>query len=132
MGRADRAFNPHIRASLAEAIECLLPKKQQTKSGMGSRRTALSFAAFVEHPCAGYLSEALLNVFVSIEMTGQSVQFEQKFNYRRPMYELIDFLWNLPNNVDDPNIELGRLEIYQKRFKVICLQNQFRLKPVKL
>jgi ubiquitin conjugation factor E4 A len=51
---------------------------------------------FAKHPCASYLTEALLNVFVSIEMTGQSVQFEQKFNYRRPMYELLEFLWNMP------------------------------------
>lgn len=29
-------------------------------------------------------------------MTGQSVQFEQKFNYRRPMYLVMDYLWELP------------------------------------
>ena len=51
---------------------------------------------FAQHACAPYLSEALINVFVSIEMTGQSVQFEQKFNYRRPMYELLDYLWQMP------------------------------------
>jgi hypothetical protein len=37
----------------------------------------------------------LLQVFVSIEMTGQSVQFEQKFNYRRPMYIVMDYLWQI-------------------------------------
>lgn len=37
----------------------------------------------------------LLDVFVGIEMTGQSVQFEQKFNYRRPMYLVMDFLWGM-------------------------------------
>lgn len=37
----------------------------------------------------------LLHVFVSIEMTGQSVQFEQKFNYRRPMYIVMDYLWKI-------------------------------------
>lgn len=26
-------------------------------------------------------------------MTGQSVEFEQKFNYRRPMYTVMDYLW---------------------------------------
>ena len=35
----------------------------------------------------------VLEVFVSIEMTGQSVDFEQKFNYRRPMYQIMEFLW---------------------------------------
>lgn len=28
-------------------------------------------------------------------MTGQSVQFEQKFNYRRPMYVVMEYLWKL-------------------------------------
>lgn len=37
----------------------------------------------------------LLQVFVGIEMTGQSVQFEQKFNYRRPMYVVMDYLWKI-------------------------------------
>lgn len=40
----------------------------------------------------------LLYVFVSIEMTGQSVQFEQKFNYRRPMYIVMGYLWKLPEH----------------------------------
>lgn len=41
------------------------------------------------------LVPCLLDVFVGIEMTGQSVQFEQKFNYRRPMYLVMDFLWEM-------------------------------------
>lgn len=28
-------------------------------------------------------------------MTGQSVEFEQKFNYRRPMYIVLDYLWEI-------------------------------------
>jgi ubiquitin conjugation factor E4 A len=31
----------------------------------------------------------------SIEETGQSVQFEQKFSYRRPMYDVIKYIWSL-------------------------------------
>lgn len=116
MGRADRTFNPHIRASLAEALECLLPKKQQR---LFNNRPGISFAAFVKHPCAGYISEALLNVFVSIEMTGQSVQFEQKFNYRRPMYELIDFLWNIPKHFEDhEQVDESLLRQHQTVLKV--------------
>jgi len=42
------------------------------------------------------LVAALLHVFASIEMTGQGVAFEQKFNYRRPMYAVLKFLWSLP------------------------------------
>ena len=35
----------------------------------------------------------LLRVFVDIEMTGQAVEFEMKFSYRRPMYEIMKYLW---------------------------------------
>ena len=48
-----------------------------------------------EHPLIENLAETLLHVFVSIEMTGQSVQFEQKFNYRRPMYVILHKIWEI-------------------------------------
>jgi len=44
----------------------------------------------------------LLHVFVDIEMTGQAVAFEMKFSYRRPMYEIMKYLWEM--------------EDYKKRF----------------
>ncbi len=31
----------------------------------------------------------------SIEETGQAVAFEQKFSYRRPMYDVIKYIWSL-------------------------------------
>jgi len=102
MGNSDRLFNPHCRASLVEAIEILMPKKQTALDYF--HRKQLAYYVFAQHPCACYLSEALINVFVSIEMTGQSVQFEQKFNYRRPMYELLEFLWNMPITYNDQQI----------------------------
>ena len=36
-----------------------------------------------------HLAHSLLDVFVTIEMTGQGVQFEQKFNYRHTMYQTL-------------------------------------------
>lgn len=39
-----------------------------------------------------------MSVFVGIEMTGQSVEFEQKFKYRRPMYAVFDYIWELPEH----------------------------------
>lgn len=106
MGRSDRVFNPHVRASLAEALECLLPpnNRQSSSSSLfsgGNNQRRLAYDALVRHPCASYTTESLLNVFVSIEMSGQSVQFEQKFNYRRPMYELIEYLWNVADSDED-------------------------------
>lgn len=115
MGRSDRVFNPHIRASLAEAIECLVPKKQPS----ALVRRSLAYEAFGKHACSAYLSEALLGVFVSIEMTGQSVQFEQKFNYRRPMYELIEYLWNMPKLLEGSDVERSLLKQHRIKLKVI-------------
>ena len=50
---------------------------------------------FLSHELADQVVPALLHVFVSIEMTGQSVQFEEKFNYRRPMYVIMKYLWSV-------------------------------------
>lgn len=84
MGSPERLFNPHCRANLVEAIEIIMPKKNATNENYDHyKRMKLAYYIFCKHPCASYLTEALINVFVSIEMTGQSVQFEQKFNYRR-------------------------------------------------
>ena len=52
-------------------------------------------ALFREHPLAANVAETLLHVFVSIEMTGQGVEFEQKFNYRRPMYAILRHIWTI-------------------------------------
>lgn len=87
MGSDKRVKNPHLRANLAEGLECLLPKE--------SNGFAID-QLFLQHPHRLQIVENLLNVFVSIEMTGQSVQFEQKFNYRRPMYAIMDYLWHIP------------------------------------
>ena len=48
---------------------------------------------FTSHLFVEELVPSLLNVFVSIEITGQSVQFDQKFQYRRPMFIVLDYLW---------------------------------------
>ena len=34
-------------------------------------------------------------MFVDIETTGQAVEFEQKFGYRRPMYDVMKYIWSL-------------------------------------
>lgn len=88
MGSSKRAKNPHLRAMLADGLESLSPKENQN----GFR---LDTQLFYQHPHRLHVVESLLDVFVSIEMTGQSVQFEQKFNYRRPMYQLMQYLWTI-------------------------------------
>lgn len=75
MGSSKRTKNPHLRANLAEALESLLPKE--------SNGFSIDSQLFYEHPDRLQIVENLLDVFVSIEMTGQAVAFEMKFNYRR-------------------------------------------------
>uniref|UniRef100_A0A1L8DTB6 Ubiquitin conjugation factor E4 A n=1 Tax=Nyssomyia neivai TaxID=330878 RepID=A0A1L8DTB6_9DIPT len=90
MGSAERMKNPHLRAGLAKALECLLPKSQ----------SPFSANIFNTHPHRLELIPNLLRVFVGIEMTGQNVQFEQKFNYRRPMYIIMEYTWTLTDHKD--------------------------------
>ncbi|XP_055638836.1 ubiquitin conjugation factor E4 A [Toxorhynchites rutilus septentrionalis] len=90
MGSSERIRNPHLRARLAEGLESLLPKESEDRS-----RFRFSAVLFTNHVHRLEIIPNLLRVFVSIEMTGQSVQFEQKFNYRRPMYAIMDYLWKI-------------------------------------
>ncbi|VVC44918.1 Hypothetical protein CINCED_3A005936 [Cinara cedri] len=91
-----RVRNPHLRARLAECLDCLLPHSEedtvlaQNYIGVYNRKML-----FLNHPHRNQIVYAILDVFVGIEMTGQSVEFEQKFNYRRPMYFVMDYLWKL-------------------------------------
>ncbi|UJR09047.1 hypothetical protein I4U23_013295 [Adineta vaga] len=91
MGDANRLRNPHLRAALAEAFEAILPNKQH--GGGRTLNSSFAEAIFTNHPLIEHLPRVLLDVFVSIELTGQAVAFEQKFNYRRPMYEILEYLW---------------------------------------
>ena len=61
---------------------------------------------FETHPLADHLSATLLHVFVSIEMTGQGVEFEQKFNYRRPMYAILEYLWDTERHRNKIKVDL--------------------------
>lgn len=91
MGDIERARNPHLRARLAEGMESLLPKRE-VKNFSSSTKSLL----FADHEFSLQIVPNLLKVFVGIEMTGQNVQFEQKFNYRRPMYVIMEYLWEIP------------------------------------
>ncbi|XP_067621639.1 ubiquitin conjugation factor E4 A [Eurosta solidaginis] len=95
MGSAELVKNPHLRAKLAEALEFLLPKQIS-----GSMRNSFITHVFDNNADRLKVVRSLLNVFVSIEMTGQSVQFEQKFNYRRPMYAIMEYLWTKEDQVE--------------------------------
>ncbi|EFN84625.1 ubiquitin conjugation factor E4 A [Harpegnathos saltator] len=95
-----RLYNPHLRARLAEGLEALLPiiATETLEAATPNLGTFRRKQLFVTHPHRQQIIAHLLHVFVSIEMTGQSVQFEQKFNYRRPMYIVMDYLWRVPEH----------------------------------
>lgn len=108
MGSSKRAKNPHLRANLAEGLESLLPKE--------TNGFTMDSQLFHKHPHRMEIVENLLNVFVSIEMTGQSVQFEQKFNYRRPMYVIMEYLWKIPEQ--------------RERFKKLSMEAEIHIDDV--
>lgn len=81
MGSPQWMNNPHLRAHLAECLEALMPSGKDNAGLVSGVRERL----FIDHPLSSHLVTAIIHVFVSIEMTGQSVAFEEKFNYRRPM-----------------------------------------------
>lgn len=88
-----RAYNPHLRARLAEAMESMLPHHKDEPAAINTLGGYVRERLFKEYANRQQIVVSLLEVFVGIELTGQSVQFEQKFNYRRPMYLVIDYLW---------------------------------------
>ncbi|XP_028165916.1 ubiquitin conjugation factor E4 A [Ostrinia nubilalis] len=100
MGDSSRTYNPHLRARLAECLEAMLPNHPDDQQPLSSLASFYREQLFKEHPHRAQLVPCLLDVFVGIEMTGQSVQFEQKFNYRRPMYLVMDFLWGMEEHRD--------------------------------
>lgn len=93
MGNSSLMQNPHLRARFAEILECLMPhQSHHAPSFIGCADL------FENHPLVDELAKSLVNVFVSIEMTGEGVQFEQKFSYRRPMYVVLEYLWGRPHH----------------------------------
>lgn len=97
MGSSQRMKNPHLRARMAECLESLLPHHNEEPPMLNPNPLGSYFRErlFKEHPFRNQITLSLLDVFVGIEMTGQSVAFEQKFNYRRPMYIVMDYLWQI-------------------------------------
>ncbi|NXC80916.1 UBE4A factor, partial [Cercotrichas coryphoeus] len=93
MGDVERMKNPHLRAKLAEVLEAVMPHLDQAQSPLVSSVFHRK-RVFCSYQHAGHLAEALIKVFVDIEFTGDPHQFEQKFNYRRPMYPILRYMWD--------------------------------------
>ncbi|CAF0830173.1 unnamed protein product [Rotaria sordida] len=109
MGDMNRLRNPHLRATLAEVLETILPNEQENSSR--TLNNSYTERIFQEYPLIEHLPRVLLDVFVSIELTGQAVAFEQKFSYRRPMYDILEYLWKF----DKHRTQIKKLASYAKR-----------------
>ncbi|XP_064424835.1 ubiquitin conjugation factor E4 A [Latimeria chalumnae] len=96
MGNVERMKNPHLRAKLAEVLEAVMPHLDQVQNPLISSMYQRE-RVFCSYCCAPHLAEALIKVFVDIEFTGDPHQFEQKFNYRRPMYPILKYMWGRDN-----------------------------------
>eukprot|EP00118_Oscarella_pearsei_P015731 m.143939 g.143939 ORF g.143939 m.143939 type:complete len:239 (+) comp38396_c0_seq7:1967-2683(+) len=93
MGSSQLVKNPHLRAHLAEAMTNLLPVikspslQENTSTTQMTERTRL----FEQHSFSQtHLCRSLLQAFVDIEFTGSAEEFEQKFSYRYPMYNILE------------------------------------------
>uniref|UniRef100_A0A673LB13 Ubiquitin conjugation factor E4 A n=1 Tax=Sinocyclocheilus rhinocerous TaxID=307959 RepID=A0A673LB13_9TELE len=88
-----RMKNPHLRAKLAEVLEAVMPHMETLSPGAVQPIMFQRQRVFNTYRHAPQLAEALITVFVDIEFTGDPHQFEQKFNYRRPMYAILKYMW---------------------------------------
>uniref|UniRef100_A0A1A8JPQ5 Ubiquitin conjugation factor E4 A n=1 Tax=Nothobranchius kuhntae TaxID=321403 RepID=A0A1A8JPQ5_NOTKU len=94
MGNVERMKNPHLRAKLAEVLEAVMPHMEPQALGAAQPVVYQRERVFCSYRYAPQLAEALITVFVDIEFTGDPHQFEQKFNYRRPMYPILKYMWS--------------------------------------
>ena len=119
MGQHARMRNPHMRAHMAEGLEALLPSSETDEEEEPANTSKTTYAAlpilmqtsvkilfdsstcrvmreklFKDHPHIEQVASTLLSVFCNIEMTGQAVDFDEKFSYRRPMYKILKYLWS--------------------------------------
>lgn len=120
-GFRNRMKNPHLRAKFAEVLEAVMPHMEPIAPGAVQPVMFQRERLFCNYRHAPQLAEALITVFVDIEFTGKVIvfkvflsfifltqdiyfwssfffsgdphQFEQKFNYRRPMYPILKYMW---------------------------------------
>ena len=115
MGNPNRMKNPHLRAHLAGMLESLMPTGKERLVSSFSITYDVKFEKliiinccfsfrimeklFTEHFAASELVPTLVQVFISIEISEASgeatVDFQEKFGYRRPMYIVLEFLWSI-------------------------------------
>jgi len=96
MGNQSRMNNPHLRANLAEVLETILPIEEDPEVMEGDEDYFQGENPLNNFAHVGHIVVSSLQLYVDIEFTGDVHQFEEKFNYRRPLYAILKFLWNDP------------------------------------
>ncbi|XP_065347962.1 ubiquitin conjugation factor E4 A [Cloeon dipterum] len=107
MGSPCRVRNPHLRGGLGQVLESLLPWQKGEEEMLMERRIFNQPEVskyqrerlFTEHPFRLQIAEAIVSVYVGIEVTGQD-HFEQKFQYRTPLYVVLDHIWKIDDYVE--------------------------------
>ncbi|OQV19602.1 Ubiquitin conjugation factor E4 A [Hypsibius exemplaris] len=101
-----RMRNPHLRGKMAMMMHNMMPHKRFADDSYQDRRNAMALALldvpkeklFREHPHKSEFMEAVLNIFVSIEMAGANLRFGEAFSYRRPLYAVMEYLFTMPEH----------------------------------
>jgi ubiquitin conjugation factor E4 A len=90
--------NPHTRANISQLVFLMIPPTNSpTSTGLIPSEEEPQQLLFEGHKVAtAHLVRMLMRIFVDIEFTGDSMEFEAKFQYRIPMYKILKFVWKLP------------------------------------
>jgi len=93
MGNHSRMTNPHLRAALADVLEAILPIREDDDDTSQFDDNYVTINAVKNFDNVKDLYQSVLQLYSDIEFTGDPHSFEQKFNYRRPLYSIMKFLW---------------------------------------
>ena len=96
LGRAQLISNPHRRGKIAEVLGTLTHSESDTRHFLLSHTERIRATLQSDQMALRHFLPGLLQVFAEIEVTGDDLEFEQKFTYRHSMYDLIRFLWSCP------------------------------------
>ena len=86
--------NPHLRAALADVLEAILPIREDDDDTSQFDDNYVTINAVKNFDNVKDLYQSVLQLYSDIEFTGDPQAFEQKFNYRRPLYSIMKFLWS--------------------------------------
>ena len=85
--------NPHTRGKIAEVLGTLTHRDTNTRHFLMSHSERIRSTLESDQVALRHFLPALLKVFAEIEVTGDEVEFDQKFSYRDAMYDLIQYMW---------------------------------------